>query len=113
LEASLRGVTIGSWPVAPRKRRRVGIAQESEDDRPDTVVEDDDKKKLALNTSYDGFSIYGRILCLIVTRKGQNKGPSEKNAGLDAPALGGSQMMEQWVSTQAAQENAILDDDEH
>jgi hypothetical protein len=105
--------TFATQRVAPRKRRRVDIAQESEDDRPDIVGEDDDKKKLALNTSYDGFSIYGRILCLIVTRKGQKKGPSEKDIGTDAPALGGSQMMEQWVSTQAAQENAILDDDEH
>jgi hypothetical protein len=63
----------------------------------------DDKKKLAMNTSYDGFSIYGRILCLVVKRKGKKAGPS-------AP-VGGSQMMEQWVSTQAAQE-AGLDYDE-
>jgi hypothetical protein len=66
----------------------------------------DDKKKLAMNTSYDGFSIYGRILCLVVKRKGKKAGPSAQGA----PA-GGSQMMEQWVSTQAAQE-AGLDDDE-
>ena len=66
----------------------------------------DDKKKLALNTSYDGFSIYGRILCLVVKRKG--KRAEQSHAG--AP-LGGSQMMEQWVSTQAAQEVG-LDEDE-
>jgi hypothetical protein len=105
--------TFATQRAAPRKRRRVGVAQESGEGRPDIVGEDDDKKKLALNTSYDGFSIYGRILCLIVTRKGQRNAPSVTNAGADAPALGGSQMMEQWVSTQAAQENAILDDDEH
>jgi hypothetical protein len=64
----------------------------------------DDKKKLAMNTSYDGFSIYGRILCLLVKRKGK-KAPS------GGTAIGGSQMMEQWMSTQAAQE-AHLDDDE-
>lgn len=64
--------------------------------------EQDDKKKLHMDTSYDGFSIYGRILCLIVTRKGKK----------DAAALtGGSEMMENWVSTQAAQEAGILDDD--
>ena len=66
----------------------------------------DDKKKLALNTSYDGFSIYGRILCLVVKRKGKRAEQSHPGA-----PLGGSQMMEQWVSTQAAQE-AGLDEDE-
>nr|POE77619.1 hypothetical protein CFP56_09266 [Quercus suber] len=65
----------------------------------------DDKKKLALNTSYDGFSIYGRILCLVVKRKG-------KKAQVSNAAMGGSQMMEQWVSTQAAQEAGLMDDDE-
>lgn len=58
---------------------------------------EDDKKKMALNTSYDGFSIYGRILCLIVTRKGKReKGPS-------------TEMMEQWIGTQAAQEQGLED----
>lgn len=65
----------------------------------------DDKKKLALTTSYDGFSIYGRILCLVVKRKG-NRTQSHL-----APS-GGSQMMEQWVSTQAAQEAGLDQDDE-
>jgi hypothetical protein len=65
----------------------------------------DDKKKLAMNTSYDGFSIYGRILCLLVKRKG-------KKIQTPGAAVGGSQMMEQWVSTQAAQEAHLGDDDE-
>ena len=33
----------------------------------------DEKKKLGLKTSYDGFQIYGRILCLVVKRKDQGK----------------------------------------
>ena len=66
----------------------------------------DDKKKLGMNTSYDGFSIYGRILCLVVKRKGKKAAASDANA----PG-GGSQMMEQWVSTQAAQEPGLGDDD--
>lgn len=65
-------------------------------------MDTDDKKKLALNTSYDGFSIYGRTLCLVVKRKGKKTATNN---------LGGSQMMEQWVSTQAAQD-ARLDEDE-
>ena len=65
---------------------------------------DDDKKKLALKTTYDGFSIYGRILCLIVKRKGKKAAPGTVS--------GGSQMMEEWVSTQVAQEAGLMDDDE-
>ncbi|KAF2823586.1 hypothetical protein CC86DRAFT_457916 [Ophiobolus disseminans] len=64
----------------------------------------DDKKKLALNTSYDGFSIYGRILCLVVKRRGVRT-----IGGVGAPASS-QQMLENWVSTQAAADQ--LDDDE-
>ena len=91
-----------------QKRTKRGPRQSKSADPPE-VEEDtmaDDKKKLALNTSYDGFSIYGRILCLVVKRKG--KRATQANVGA---AFGGSQMMEQWVSTQAAQEVG-LDEDE-
>ena len=58
------------------------------------VVNEDDKKKFAIQTSYDGFNIYGKILCLIVRRKGVMKLDTAKNSG---PA-----MMEDWIaSTQA------------
>ncbi|KAF3045584.1 hypothetical protein E8E12_010218 [Didymella heteroderae] len=65
----------------------------------------DDKKKLGLNTSYEGFSIYGRILCLVVKRR------SVRNAagGASAP-VSSQQMLENWVSTQAA--GQVGDDDE-
>ncbi|KAL9095899.1 MAG: hypothetical protein Q9165_001896 [Trypethelium subeluteriae] len=66
----------------------------------------DDKKKLGLNTSYDGFSIYGRILCLVIKRRG-----GKVNAGPGA-ADTGQQMLENWVSTQAAQDQGMEDDDE-
>ncbi|CAN9121633.1 unnamed protein product [Alternaria alternata] len=64
----------------------------------------DDKKKLGLNTSYDGFSIYGRILCLVIKRRGVRNvaGPSGANSS--------QAMLENWVSTQAVAEQ--LDDDE-
>jgi len=68
----------------------------------------DDKKKMALNTSYDGFSIYGRILCLVVKRKGRKEGATGASSG----PVGGSQMMEHWVSTQAAQDAGLNEDDE-
>jgi hypothetical protein len=65
----------------------------------------EDKKKYDFKTSYDGFSIYGRILCLVVKRKGS------KSSGGIAPASS-HQMLENWISTQA--NNDIYEDgDEH
>lgn len=65
----------------------------------------DDKKKLGLNTSYEGFSIYGRILCLVVKRRGVRHAAG----GAGAP-ISSQQMLENWVSTQAAGQTG--DDDE-
>lgn len=62
---------------------------------------EDDKKKLSMNTAYDGFSIYGRILCLVVKRKGVKARPAGVADG------GGQMMLENWVSTQAAQELSV------
>ncbi|KAI6791088.1 hypothetical protein KC367_g4429 [Hortaea werneckii] len=85
---------------------RAAEADNDEAEGEETAAGNDDKKKLAMNTSYDGFSIYGRILCLVVKRKGKRSQPLQT-----APA-GGSQMMEQWVSTQAAQDAGLDEDDE-
>lgn len=64
----------------------------------------DEKKKMFLETEYDGFSIYGRILCLVVKRRGGAKGASSSASN----AMGSGQgqaMMEGWIaSTQVGQE---------
>ncbi|KAI9681997.1 MAG: hypothetical protein M1817_000051 [Caeruleum heppii] len=53
----------------------------------------DDKKKLAFITTYDGFSIYGRILYLVIKRRTTAKGKSTEGTG--------QAMMEDWIiSTQ-------------
>jgi hypothetical protein len=70
----------------------------------------DDKKKLAMDISYEGFSIYGRVLCLVIKRRESTNatkgvGPPRTTAG---PAgsngkagLGGQAMMENFIiSTQ-------------
>jgi hypothetical protein len=67
----------------------------------DDVEGDDEAKKLRLKTSYEGFSIYGRILCLVVKQRGLR--PS-------AQPVSSQQMLEDWVSTQAAAEH--VDDDD-
>ena len=65
----------------------------------------DDKKKMAMNTTYEGFSIYGRILCLVVKRKGILRG-KEVGGGK------GQAMMEEWItSTQIAREEGGMGDE--
>ncbi|KAG9997228.1 hypothetical protein KCU78_g17051, partial [Aureobasidium melanogenum] len=66
-----------------------------------TQDEEEDKKKMGIKTAYEGFSIYGRILCLIVKRKGVKKNAAGNSAA----------MLETWVSTQADNEG-VLDDAE-
>ncbi|KAL7787378.1 hypothetical protein V8C37DRAFT_390541 [Trichoderma ceciliae] len=50
---------------------------------------DDHKKKLAMDVSYEGFAIYGRVLCLIV-KKRETK--AQQN-------LGGQARMENWITS--------------
>jgi hypothetical protein len=90
-------------PSRPSKRSKTseGSANADEDEIAEEVQ--DDKKKLGLNTSYDGFSIYGRILCLVVKRRGA------RTAGGSGGPASSQQMLENWVSTQAAAEH---EDDE-
>ena len=86
----------------PAKRRKV----RADDESPAAVEAADDKKNMAMDTTYDGFSIYGRVLCLVVKRKNR-----KTSSMVDNSAVGRSQMMEHWVSTQAAQEADTVDDD--
>ncbi|KAJ4286060.1 hypothetical protein N0V90_013407 [Kalmusia sp. IMI 367209] len=80
-------------------------ANGSENEATMATGDQDQKKKLSLNTSYEGFSIYGSILCLVVKRRGIRYQAGHSNA----PASS-RQMLENWVSTQAAAEQ--VDDDE-
>jgi hypothetical protein len=54
--------------------------------------ESDDKKKLGFQTSYNGFSIWGWVLCLLVERKGV---PGKRSDDTSAQAL-----MQEWISSQ-------------
>lgn len=65
--------------------------------------EDDDKKKLALKTTYDGFSIYGRILCLVVKRRGMAKGKEMAGGS-------GQAMMEEWIASTQMGEGQMMDE---
>ncbi|KAL8782119.1 MAG: hypothetical protein Q9213_005689 [Squamulea squamosa] len=85
----------GPGNESPHTRR---ISQESDKSSADNKPNTDDKKKLGMRTSYDGFSIYGRILCLVVKRRGNVKGK-------DLAGGAGQAMMEEWIaSTQMLEE---------
>lgn len=64
---------------------------------------EDDKKKLGMDTTYDGFSIYGRILCLVVKRRGTAKG-KEMAGGA------GQAMMEDWIASTQMAEGQMMDE---
>ncbi|EFE35276.1 uncharacterized protein ARB_06233 [Trichophyton benhamiae CBS 112371] len=59
----------------------------------------EDKKKLGLTTTYDGFGIWGWVLCLIIKRKKPMESSKKTNDGETGQAL-----MEEWICTQAPQE---------
>ncbi|KEF62703.1 uncharacterized protein A1O9_00676 [Exophiala aquamarina CBS 119918] len=70
-----------------------------EDANPDAPL-DDDKKKLGFKTTYEGFSIWGWVLCLFVERKG---GPGQKNVGTEGNTQA---LMQDWIaSTQQQKED--------
>ncbi|QSZ36431.1 hypothetical protein DSL72_006310 [Monilinia vaccinii-corymbosi] len=53
--------------------------------------DEDDKKKMAMDISYDGFTVNRRVLCLVVKRKDKK--------GRASVANGGQAMMEDWITS--------------
>ena len=106
-------IEISSDTEAPQpKRLRRRISSEDGD-----VNRDDDKKKLAMDVSYEGFAIYGRVLCLVVkkreTKKAGQPGYSgttvASSTGGTGHGLEGQAMMENWItSTQIPAGEEIL-----
>ncbi|KAL7908649.1 hypothetical protein GGI35DRAFT_408429 [Trichoderma velutinum] len=74
----------GHQPLPKRPRGPVKLPAE-----PEGGFHDDYKKKLAMDVSYEGFAIYGRVLCLIVKKK-ENK---------TQQSLGGQAKMENWITS--------------
>jgi hypothetical protein len=70
--------------------------QDLDDDGADTDLagrDDDGKKKLGFKTTYEGFSIWGWVLCLFIERKG---GPGKKAA---APEGHAQALMQDWIES--------------
>ncbi|KAF7537676.1 hypothetical protein G7054_g3551 [Neopestalotiopsis clavispora] len=51
---------------------------------------EDDKKKLAMDITYDGFSIYGRVLCLVVKRRDAPQAAGGSSSGRVVSGSGAS-----------------------
>ncbi|KAF2837060.1 hypothetical protein M501DRAFT_1006966 [Patellaria atrata CBS 101060] len=102
---SSTGSDVEDQTHGSRRHKRKKHAQDGDGDG--DVERGEEKKKLALNTSYDGFSIYGRILCLVVKRRGQKSTAASGKAPESS-----QQMLENWVSTQAAQDQGDDDEDD-
>ena len=90
-EMSLDEADVGKLTKVRRARGQGGTGAGQEEKK--------DKKKM--RTMYEGFSIYGRILCLVVKRRGSRHATG---------AQSGQQIMEQFVSTQAAGDPVFEDD---
>ncbi|RYP76564.1 hypothetical protein DL771_001633 [Monosporascus sp. 5C6A] len=96
-------------PPAKRHKGRAAAATAY----PDGGGGGDDKKKLAMDISYEGFSIYGRVLCLVVKRRdgGTTKGTGSSSgqaAGGAGGGRGGSTSTKVGGGGQAMMENFII-----
>jgi hypothetical protein len=81
----------------PNKRRKRPVVEVE-----DEPGEHDDKKKIAMDVSYEGFAIYGRVLCLVVKKRetlNTNVSRAGPGAATTAGASGGQAMMENWISS--------------
>ena len=84
-------------PIPPVVKREDTITIPDEEEEPITTAEDgDEKKKMGFQTEYEGFAIYGRILCLVVKRRTAK--------GREMPGGAGQAMMEEWIGTQVQRE---------
>ncbi|VUC37748.1 unnamed protein product [Clonostachys rosea] len=62
----------------------------------DAETEDDDKKKMAMDVTYEGFAIYGRVLCLVVRKFNRAGETGNKKSGRGSA---NQASMENWISS--------------
>jgi hypothetical protein len=102
-DLELHNIPESADEVALGDRRR--SSRRTQATREDQVSEDtgSDEKKLGFSTHYESFNIYGWVLCLLITRKGDKARPSAVASESNRQPL-----MEEWISTQA---QASIDDE--
>lgn len=90
---------LGSAPPSKRARRDEDLSGD----------EEQDKKKMAMDISYEGFAIYGRVLCLVIKRR--DAAPGRAAGTTPAGEKGtGQARMENWISS--TQVPAGMEDEE-
>lgn len=82
--------------ISTRRKKRGAKAVQAEDEEPEV-----DEKKLRFSTHYESFNIWGWVLCLLITRKGDK-------ARQTATTEPKQPLMEEFISTQA---QTVLDED--
>jgi hypothetical protein len=92
----------------PNKRLREAREASEEPQR-------DDKKKLAMDISYEGFSIYGRVLCLVVKKRdagsvGRSTAAVGSSTRSQSAAPGGQAMMENWITSTQMPAAGVIDE---
>jgi hypothetical protein len=106
----------GSDEAWAPERHGVGAGDEDEAEEAEAAPQDD-KKKLAMDISYEGFAIYGRVLCLVVKRRDRyhgrpGVGSMASTTSGSAQSQPGIAMMEDWItSTQLPGGNEAADED--
>lgn len=75
-------------------RKRTGVVEGLLEEEDGT-----DDKKLGMATTNEGFNIWGWVLCLLVTRRGQKARTVRTASGASGQAL-----LEEWMSTQVQQD---------
>jgi len=85
-------------PLPPSQRRAAGTAAGQ-------TAAEDKKEKVKFRTEYEGFTIYDKVLCLVVTRKEKRKEKGRKGdkAGGDSVDL-----IDRWIAVS----QAVRDGDE-
>lgn len=100
LDETAPAISVESDPEQPPQKRLREDGVSGEVDEVDD--NDDDKKKLAMDVSYEGFSLYGRVLCLVV-RKTDNpnqRGTASNTAGLNSSSKpAGQANMNNWITS--------------
>ncbi|RDA86023.1 hypothetical protein CP532_4689 [Ophiocordyceps camponoti-leonardi (nom. inval.)] len=82
-------VTSDGEEPASKRRRQGGATEDVEDD----------KKKLAMDVTYEGFAIYGRVLCLVVKRRSQQARSEGVNNNNNKSGGQGQARMENWITS--------------
>lgn len=78
---------------ASKRARGPGTLEEDESDG------EDDKKKLAMDVSYEGFAIYGRVLCLVVRKRENRTARARPDGSVGSSHVNGQANMENWITS--------------